>query len=101
MAPVAVNVGASGARAAVMGAIPEPVSTEREVQTFVEALLRHGQIEMASGAKGAARARGAAAAVGGTSQPVRRETHAVKVVRGKKMLVRVRFHCGCRHGEPR
>ena len=97
MAPVAVDVGASGARAAVMGALPEPVSTEREVQTFVAALLRHGQIEMAPGAKGT-RSRGA---VAGRPQPIRRETHVVKVVRGKKMLVRVRFHCGCHHAADR
>jgi hypothetical protein len=77
-----------------MGALPEPISTEREVQTFVEALLRHGQIETASSAKGT-RTRGAVAATGGKAQPVRRETHVVKVVRGKKLLVRVRFHCGC------
>jgi hypothetical protein len=95
IAPVTVTVGASGSRAAVMGALPEPISTEREVQTFVEALLRHGQIEMAPAAT-AGRARGAAAGMGAKAQAVRRETHAVKMVRGKKMLVRVRFHCGCR-----
>ena len=39
-APVPVLLGDSGGRAAVMGDIPEPVSTEREVQTFAESLPR-------------------------------------------------------------
>ena len=41
--------GASGGRAAVMGQLPEPVSTEREVHAFVESLLSHGQIEFHGG----------------------------------------------------
>ena len=89
-ADVPVMVGASGGRAAVMGHMPEPVSTEREVHAFVESLLTHGQIEF----DGSRPRRGAAlASAVGTKKPVSRETHRVKSVGGKKVLERVRFHC--------
>jgi len=86
-ADVPVMVGASGGRAAVIGHMPEPVSTEREVQAFVESLLTHGQIELGGGS----RTRGVVAAA--TKKPVSRETHRVTTVGGKKVLERVRFHC--------
>ena len=91
-ADVPVMVGASGGRAAVMGHLPEPVSTEREVSAFVESLLRHGQIEFEGGGP---RTRGALAKAKG---PISRETHRVKTVDGKKVLVRLRFHCRSERG---
>jgi len=89
-ADVAVMVGESGGRAAVMGHMPEPVSTEREVHAFVESLLSHGQIEFDGGGP---RTRAAMASVAGRKEAVSRETHRVKTVGGKKALERVRFHC--------
>jgi hypothetical protein len=94
-AEVPVMVGESGGRAAVMGHMPEPVSTEREVNAFVGSLLSHGQIEFGGGARGP---RGAVAA--GRRGPVSRETHRVTTVGGKKVLSRVRFHCRTAEGRP-
>ncbi len=98
---VPVLVGNSGGRAAVMGEIPEPVSTEREVQAFVESLMRHGQIEFRGGRPTTAAAArrtavGAAAGAPSSSKPVPRETHRVVSSGTAKTLVRVRFHCRCR-----
>ncbi len=96
---VPVVVGTSGGRAAVMGEIPEPVSTEHEVHAFVDSLLRHGQIELGGGkpAPAALAAKGAAvraaAARPATGKRVPRETHRVVSSRKGKTLVRVRFHC--------
>jgi hypothetical protein len=89
-ADVPVMVGESGGRAAVMGHMPEPVSTEHEVNAFVESLLSHGQIEFEGGGRGARAAVGGPA---GPAKPVSRETHRVKTMGGKKLLSRVRFHC--------
>jgi hypothetical protein len=95
---VPVLLGASGGRAAVMGDMPAVVSTEEEVKTFAESLLRHGQIEFAGTAKAAAAMAGAGAAHGAVSSGHRRaarETHRVTTVGNARMLVRVRFSCGC------
>jgi len=88
-AAVPVMVGESGGRAAVMGHLPESVSTEREVHSFVESLLAHGQIEFAD--RGS-RPRRMVANVTNVRKPVSRETHRVKTVGGKKVLERIRFH---------
>jgi len=95
---VPVIVGESGGRAAVMGQIPEPVSTEREVHAFVDSLLKNRQIELgATPAATAARKTAAArSAAGASSQPVSRETHRIVAKGRAKTLVRVRFHCACR-----
>ena len=97
-APVPVLVGESGGRAAVMGAMPELVSTEREAEAFVESLLKNGQIELGSrraAADGAKRAvaRSGATAESVSRQPLPSETHRIVSVGKKKALVRVRFHC--------
>ena len=89
-AEVPVMVGRSGGRAAVMGQLPESVSTEREVHSFVESLLSHGQIELADSGR---RPRAAVAEAASAKKPVSRETHRVKTVGGKKVLERIRFHC--------
>jgi hypothetical protein len=95
-APVPIMVGASGGRAAVMGRIPEPVSTQREVEAFVGSLLSNGQIELGGTAAAVTRgagavARGAARSV--TARAVPRETHRIVSAGGKKVLERIRFHC--------
>jgi hypothetical protein len=81
---VPVNVGSSGARAAIVGAMPEPVAIEEEVQTFVRSLLKQGQIELS---QKAARATRHAANTNG------RKTHTIATVKGTKVLKRVCFHC--------
>jgi hypothetical protein len=95
-APVPVVLGASGGKAAVMGDIPEPVSTEREVHAFAQSLLRHGQIEFTTSKSASTAAVGAATAIAKAAAEVPRETHRVIQSGGGKMLVRVRFSCGCR-----
>jgi hypothetical protein len=89
-ADVPVMVGESGGRAAVVGHLPEPVSTEREVNAFVESLLRHGQIEFEGGGPGP---KGAVARGASAQKLDSGETHRIKTVGGKKVLERVRFHC--------
>jgi len=88
-ATIPVVVGASGTRAAVLGALPDTTAAEREAQAFVASLLRHGQIifgepRSTRGVLGRGRAR------------VEHGTHRVVSVRGKKVLERVCFSChGC------
>lgn len=92
-APMPVLVGDSGGRAALVGHLPEPVSTEREVQAFVKSLLNHGRIEFAA-PKGAA-PKSAVAAKRGIATEATQATHRVRSVGGKKVLERIRFHCRC------
>ena len=96
-AAVPVIVGHSGGHAAVMGELPEPVTTEREVQAFAASLLRHGQIELA-GPRSTATARGAGAGgrglAAGANRPAQ-ETHRIVGKGRARELVRVRFQCGC------
>ena len=95
-APVPVVLGVSGNKSAVMGDIPEPVSTEREVQAFAESLLKHGQIEVAApAAKKNVGVMGAAAPLAKAARKVSRETHRIVKSGATKTLVRVRFSCGC------
>ena len=96
-APVPVLLGASGPKAAVMGDIPEPVSTEREVQAFAASLLKQGQIEFSTPKATKGIALGASPALAKAAKAVPRETHRVIAEDGSKKLVRVRFSCGC-HG---
>jgi hypothetical protein len=87
-------IGRSGARAAVLGALPEATRTEDEVSAFVETLLRNGRIALDGGAKKAAKKRGlVAAAADAASNNI--STHAIRTVGGKKVLTRIRFLCGC------
>jgi hypothetical protein len=78
-----VTIGASGAGAAVMGAMPQAADTEHEVASFVKSLLQHDRIDFGKARKSAA---GLAKAKAGA-------THVVATVGGKKVLRRVRFHC--------
>ena len=86
MAHDPVMVGASGGRAAVMGAVPHAGDTDREIQTFVESLLVHRRIDFGKAKK-------RTTAIG--THPSH-TTHAIKTVGGKKVLHRTRFQCMCR-----
>ena len=109
-APVSVMVGASGGKAAVMGAIPGPVATTDAVAEFVKSLLDHGQIESVPAPKAAPAAAFAGAVAGaklggpGTAAAGAKAqqlaatspaivTHRIIKRRGKKVLERVRFQC--------
>lgn len=99
-----VNVGASGGRAAVMGAMPHPEDTDTEVAEFVKALLEHDRIDFGKKKKAAVATRrslvaDSGAAEGGRSADGKRlsATHAVKSVGGKRVLTRIRFLCGSPH----
>lgn len=81
-----VIVGASGSRAAVMGAVPNVAETESEVKAFVGSLVAHRRIGYGRKAK--------KAAVAKRDFP-EHVTHVVKSVGGRKVLQRVRFLCGC------
>jgi hypothetical protein len=76
-------VGASGGRAAILGALPEQSQTEDEVSAFVETLLRCNRIRVDKKFGAMAAAPNPQAA-----------THAVRTEVGKKVLVRLRFMCG-------
>ena len=93
-AAVPVIIGDSGGRAAVMGSLPETVSTEREVHSFVASLLEHSQIEFGGRkpATGRTRTTGRRQS-GGGGGPLTRETHRVVPAGRDRQLVRVRFHC--------
>lgn len=93
LAPEPVLVGASGARAAVMGTVPQAGDTESEVQAFVASLLAHRRIDLPGGtAPRSARARVAAVA------PRDHTTHTIRTVGGRKVLQRKRFMCACHGG---
>ena len=94
-AQVAVLVGESGGRAAVLGSLPEATATSDEVETFVRSLLKQGAIDFADGAK-KAKARGAVAAAAAAAEPhIDAITHTIKTIGGKKVLTRLRYSCRC------
>ena len=97
MAHEPVIVGSSGARAAVMGAVPNAAETESEVKAFVESLLAHKRIGFAGkAAKKVAKKAAKKSAVAAVAKPAPDHvTHVVKTVGGKKVLQRIRFLCGC------
>jgi len=79
-----VLVGASAARAAVLGHIPDARTTSDEVQHFVGTLLGHGAVAFQT-AKRTARSKVADSAM--------LPTHAVQARGGKRVLRRIRFSC--------
>lgn len=80
-----VIVGASGERAAVLGAVPHISDTDTEVRAFVESLLVHRRIDLGGAKKGA---------VAAAPHPSH-TTHTIRTVGKAKVLTRVRFLCGC------
>jgi hypothetical protein len=89
-----VLVGDSGGRAAVLGMVPQVESTTDEVQSFVRSLLRKGAIDFGDATVAPKAAKKSVVA---TTRPMPPApiTHAIKTLRGKKTLVRIRFACGC------
>ena len=76
-------VGASGGRAAIMGALPHSVDTESETLAFVEVLVKNRRIETGKSGKGA---------LASADHP-RHTTHTIASVAGRKLLKRIRFRC--------
>lgn len=81
-----VLLGDEGGRAAVLGLLPEPITTRDEVHTFVESLLRNDAI--AFDGPTTRRRRGVVAAP--SADPT---THTVRTAGDKKVLSRTRFLC--------
>ena len=77
-------VGGAGKSAILMGYLPEEYTTETEVHSFVASLLEHGRVYFESSDKKAV-----------SSPEVSRlpTTHAIRVRKGKRVLVRLRFLC--------
>jgi len=92
LAHESVMVGAADRRAALLGSMPEPVTTESEVDAFVEMLIESGGLLLGrrppKSTVRAARAGAGKQAVPATA------THAIRTLRGKRTLVRERFACG-------
>ncbi len=91
-APETVLLGAMHGRAAVLGSMPQAATTQDDVESFVRSLVKHGAIQF-----GAPRAtRGIVAAAAAPVAMPSTVTHMIKEVNGQKVLIRVRFACGCR-----
>ncbi|HEX8246853.1 MAG TPA: M36 family metallopeptidase [Pyrinomonadaceae bacterium] len=87
-----VLIGGVGGRAALMSALPESFTTTDEVHSFVESLLKHGQIDFEEKRPKTRRT----AALASTSVPsAPPTTHVIRSRGGKKILERVRFVCRC------
>lgn len=89
-----VMVGASGGRAAAMGAMPQAADSDSEVLAFVESLIAHRRIDL-GGKKAAAKAPKTRGAVAAAAHPSH-TTHTIKSIGGKKVLTRTSFQCFCR-----
>jgi len=74
----------SAGRAAILGSVPDAVSTEEEVRRFVASLVRHGQIRHAAQRSTGSKA-GSAAIAEGNAKP----THEIAA----RTLRRIRFSC--------
>jgi hypothetical protein len=83
MAAETVLVGASGGRAAALGALPDASATTNEVLSYVDSLMKHERIAF-----------DVKAAMEETKKAANYATHVVKTVGGKKRLMRLRFSCG-------
>ena len=92
MADVHTLVGASGGRAALLGAAPLVEENAQAVRTFVSSLLAHGQIALPTprGARRSERA-GIVATKGGEERP----THVVAGSGKSRVVQRVAFRCRC------
>jgi hypothetical protein len=82
MAAESVLVGASGGRAAALGALPDVSATTDEVLSYVDSLVKHERIAF-----------DARAAMVEAKKAANYATHVVKTVSGKRRLMRLRFAC--------
>ena len=78
---------------AILGGLPEPTGSADEVTAFVRALLAADRI-----AFGATQVRAGIPSQRRKDERKRLPTHAIRSIRGKRVLERVRFACGS--GEP-
>src|SRR5262249_46227882 len=78
-APETAIIGSMGNKTPVMGALPEPVTTQDEVLSFVQSLIHHDRIAWDAKRDPA-------------NEPGP-HTHTIKKVGGKKVLTRLRFLC--------
>ena len=92
VARASVIVGSANRRAVMLGAAPDPINSENEVRAFVEMLIATGDLAFERNAKKAVR--GAVRTSGKRKPSPGAPTHAIKAVRGKRMIVRERFACG-------
>jgi hypothetical protein len=90
LAPESVLVGASGAAAAVVSALPDPNTTTDEVHKFVETLLAHNRIAFEGDTR---RAAASSKAVVAGEEELELPTHTIRSQKGKKILTRIRFLC--------
>lgn len=81
VATVPVLIGESGGRPAILGELPEPTATERDVHAFVQSLVENGQVEIDDAATGPE-----------ADLRLPRVTHRIRSIGGQKTLRRVRFH---------
>ena len=81
-----VLVGASGNRAAVLGALPDVDSTTEEVLSYVDSLVKHKRILTKRPKKVVKRHR---------LEPMTRHTHEVVSIGGRRELQRRAFACRC------
>ena len=86
-APEPVLVGGVLKSAAVFNMLPDPSTTEDEVHAFVGTLLSNENISFDSKRPVAK----AAAITGPNKSPLKYTTHIIKLIRGKKVLTRVRY----------
>jgi len=84
----------SAGRAAILGSVPDGISTEEEVRRFVASLVRHRQIRYADQSRKDGKA-GSGAIADGNAKP----THEIARKGAARTLRRVRFACGCKTGE--
>ena len=82
MAAESVLVGASGGRAAALGALPDASATMNEVLSYVDSLVKHERIAFDG-----------KTALDEAKKAANYATHVVKTVGGKKRLMRLRFSC--------
>ncbi|HVF62555.1 MAG TPA: hypothetical protein VNE58_00990 [Casimicrobiaceae bacterium] len=91
LGPEPTLIGGSRRGAALLGALPDAQTTRDEARTFVAGLVARGAIAYDANEARAAIRKGARGAIRTSGKP----THAVVTERGRKVLRRIKFSCGC------
>jgi len=91
-APEPVLVGNAHNEAAIFNMLPDPSTTEDEVNAFVETLVAHGNVAF-DAKKSAASALSALPETTKKRRLSKYPTHVIVTSRGKKVLTRVRYAC--------
>lgn len=87
-APQVALLGRTNRAMSVLGQVATADGTVKDVEAYVKSLLKHGAIDLDPKPK----ARGMVAA----AKAPNGITHEIREVRGQRMLMRLRFACGCR-----